>query len=144
MPAAVDVIEPAGLASWIDGLTDPGRVAVFGAQVGSWTPPPGAQPVRAARPLAARPGHVELEVPGQGSRLLATSLPSPAGWHATTAGGRKLTTLTVDGAFLGVLCPAGVSRFALDFVPPGLGAGMGLFALACGALAALLWRAARP
>jgi hypothetical protein len=142
VPAAVDVIEPAGLASWIDGLTEAGRVAVFRDQIGSWVPPPGAEAVRAARLLAARPGHAELEVPGQGSRLLATSLPSPAGWHATAADGRKLTTLTVDGAFLGVWCPAGVSRFAVDFEPPGLGAGMGLFALACGALAALLWKAA--
>ena len=143
VPAAVDVIEPAGLARWIDGLTDPGHVAVFRAQIGTGTPPPAAQAVRAARSLAAWPGHVELEVPGQGSRLLATSLPSPAGWHAVAAGNRKLKTLTVDGAFLGVWCPAGVSRLTLDYVPPGLGAGLGLFVLALGALTALLWRAAR-
>jgi hypothetical protein len=140
VPAAVDVIEPAGLARWIAGLDDPGRVAVFRRQLQGWTPPPPAAAVRAVRLRAATPGHVELEVPGQGSRLLATSLPSPAGWRAT-AGGRQLPKLTVDGAFLGVVCPEGVSRLALEYVPPGLGVGMGLFALALGALAALLWKA---
>jgi hypothetical protein len=140
VPAAVDVIEPAGLARWIAGLADPGRVAVFRGQIGSWTPPPAAGAVRAVRLLAATPGHLELAVPGRGSRLLATSLPSPAGWRAT-AGGRQLPKLTVDGAFLGVVCPDGVSRLSLDYVPPGLAAGTGLFALALGALTALLWKA---
>jgi len=143
VPAAVDAIEPAGLASWIAGLEDPARVAVFRDQIGSWALPPATGAMRVVRLLAATPGHLELEVPGQGSRLLATSLPSPAGWRAA-AGGRELTRLTVDGAFLGVLCPDGVSRLALDFVPPGMMAGWGLFALALGALAALLWKARKP
>lgn len=100
--------------------------------------------VQAARALAATPGHIELEVPGQGARrLLATSLPSPAGWRAA-GGGRKLVTLTVNGAFLGVLCPAGVSRITVDYLPPGLAAGMVLFTLALAALGVLgflAWKA---
>jgi hypothetical protein len=144
VPAAVDVIDPAGLPAWIAGLEDPGRVAVYRRQLRGWAPPPPVAGVaRGARLLAARPGHVELEVPGEGHRLLATSLPSPEGWHARAAGGRELAKVTVDGAFLGVLCPGGVTRVSLDFRPPGLGAGLGICALAVVVLAALLWQAAR-
>ena len=143
MPAAVDVIEPSGLAGWIGTLADAGRVAVYRGEIGGWAPPPAAAAVQGGaaarrhagspRPRGARHGR---------ERLLATSLPSPAGWRAT-AGGRPLIRLTVDGAYLGVLCPAGVSRLSLDFAPPGLAAGLALGALALGALGALLWMALR-
>jgi uncharacterized membrane protein YfhO len=71
-----------------------------------------------------------LEVPGAGVRLLATSIPGPAGWRARAAGGPRLAELTVNGAFLGVVLPAGVSRIELAYRPSGLVAGTVLGVLA--------------
>jgi hypothetical protein len=144
VPAAVEAIERPALDRWIAGLADPGRVAVFrdelaraglgaagGAIQATQAPsgPPGA--VVAARALAAVPGRALLAVPGNGVRLLATSVQGPAGWRARAAGGRALAELTVNGAFLGVVVPPGVSRVELVYRPPGLIAGtvLGLLAL---------------
>ena len=139
VPSAVDPIERPALDGWIAGLTDPGRVAVFRdelAAMGAGQPPPAvmaAMPgaVRAAQALAAAPGRALLAVPGSGLRLLATSIQGPTGWHARAAGGARLAELTVDGAFLGVVVPAGVSRVELVYRPPGFVAGtaLGLLAL---------------
>jgi hypothetical protein len=145
VPSAVEPIERAALDGWIAGLADPGRVAVFrdelaasvaatvaatgAGQLPAAAAMPGA--VRAAQALAAAPGRALLAVPGSGLRLLATSIQGPAGWHARAAGGARLAELTVDGAFLGVVVPAGVSRVELFYRPPGLVAGtaLGLLAL---------------
>ncbi|HVS48672.1 MAG TPA: YfhO family protein, partial [Candidatus Dormibacteraeota bacterium] len=140
VPAAVDLIEPEDLPRWIAELDNAGRVAVFREQMEGFTLPPAAGVVSTARLLVGTSGHVELEVPGRGSRLLATSLPLPAGWQAA-GGGRKLSTVTVNGAFLGALCPDGVSRITLDFLPPGIETGVVLFALALGVLSTLYWKA---
>lgn len=150
VPSAVEPIERPALDGWIAGLTDPGRVAVFrdelaaagAGQLGEAAPRaagallepmtaamPGS--VRAAQALAAAPGRALLAVPGSGLRLLATSIQGPTGWHARAAGGARLAELTVDGAFLGVVVPAGVSRVELVYRPPGFVAGtaLGLLAL---------------
>lgn len=139
VPSAVEPIERPALDGWIAGLTDPGRVAVFRdelAGAGAGRLPAAAViaalpgPVRAAQALAAAPGRALLAVPGSGLRLLATSIQGPAGWHARAAGGARLADLTVDGAFLGVVVPAGVSRVELAYRPPGLVAGTALALLA--------------
>ena len=96
--------------------------------------------VRAAQALAAAPGRALLAVPGSGLRLLATSIQGPAGWHARAAGGARLAELTVDGAFLGVVVPAGVSRVELAYRPPGLVAGTALAFLALVVVIALAVR----
>jgi hypothetical protein len=142
VPAAVDVIERQALERWIAGLSEPGRVAVFRdevARVGG--PGVGERPLawRPARLVAGVPGHLELDVPGAGSRLLATSLPQPGGWRPR-AGGRSLSKLIVDGAFLGILVPAGASRVELDFTPPGFRSGLAACALALCALLYLAWK----
>ena len=93
--------------------------------------------VVAARALAGAPGRALLAVPGAGVRLLATSILGPAGWRARANGGRLLSELTVDGAFLGVVVPAGVSRVELVYRPPGLVAGTVLGILALLAVLAL-------
>jgi uncharacterized membrane protein YfhO len=80
---------------------------------------------------------VVLEVPRGGEALLASSVPFSRGWSAR-AGGRKLQTLHVDGAFLGVRLPAGASRVELHFLPPGFLAGCGVFGLSLGAFLLLL------
>ena len=107
--------------------------------MGEWA----RQPPREAgvRALAVRPGRIALEVATPRPTLVATSLHSFAGWHAAAVppGGprRSLPTVLVDGAFLGVVVPAGTTRVELRYVPPGLVAGLwlcGLALLACGAL----------
>ncbi|HVT17734.1 MAG TPA: YfhO family protein [Thermoanaerobaculia bacterium] len=156
VPAAVDLIERRALERWIAGLSEPGRVAVFRDEVarvggpgadgrgGLSAQPADRRPLawRPARLVAGVPGHLELDVPGAGNRLLATSLPQPGGWRAR-AGGRPLPKLTVDGAFLGVLVPAGASRVELDFTPPGFRSGLSACALALCALLYLAWRSWR-
>lgn len=142
VPAAVDVIERQALERWIAGLSEPGRVAVFRDEVARVGGPGGGERSLAWRParlVAGVPGHLELDVPGAGSRLLATSLPQPGGWQAS-AGGRSLSKLTVDGAFLGILVPAGAARVELDFIPPGFRSGLAACALALCALLYLAWR----
>jgi hypothetical protein len=140
VPAAVEAIERPALDRWIARLADPGRVAVFrdelaraglGAGLGGGGGGSGSGAVVAASALAAVPGRALLAVPGAGLRLLATSIPEPAGWRARAAdGGRPLAVLTVNGAFLGVVVPAGVSRVELAYRPPGLVAGTVLALLA--------------
>ncbi len=139
LPAGVEVVERGAIDRWIAGLGDAGRVAVFrdelgnaGADAGWLQAAAQGGEVAAATALAAAPGHVLLAVPAGsrgGARLLATSLPGPAGWRAR-GGGRRLAELTIDGAFLGVLVPAGVETVELVFRPPGLIAGTALSALA--------------
>jgi hypothetical protein len=149
VPSAVEPIERPALDRWIAGLTDSGRVAVFrdelaGAGAGQ-LPAAAAMPgsVRAAQALAAVPGRALLAVPGGGLRLLATSIQGPTGWHARAAGGARLAELTVDGAFLGVVVPAGVSRVELVYRPPGLVAGTALALLALLIVIALAWHGGR-
>jgi hypothetical protein len=129
-PRAVDVIRPAEIRSWIMDLSDPRRVAVLDSEADGWRPAGGESPP--LQPLLTRPGHIILglsaERAGGPERLLATSIVGPKGWSAR-AGGRRLRTLTVDGAFLGVRIPAGASRVELRFLPPGLIAGCAAFAL---------------
>ena len=74
-------------------------------------------------------------MPGEGDRLLASSLLQPEGW-----GTGGLEKVVVNGVFLGVHVPAGVSRVALEYRPPGFGIGLllGFLALVLtGALTAL-------
>lgn len=147
VPSAVEPIERPALDRWIAGLADPGRVAVFrdelagagadqlpaaAAAAAADAPVLATVPgtVRAAQPLAAAPGRALLTVPGSGLRLLATSIQGPTGWHARADGGARLGELTVDGAFLGVVVPPGVSRVELAYRPPGLVAGTALALLA--------------
>jgi hypothetical protein len=135
LPSGVDVIRREELSSWIASLEDPRRVAVFDARAAGWVGASGevAVPSRS-------PGRILLEVPGDGDRLLATSLPQPEGWTASRGGGRSLERVVVDGAFLGVHVPAGASRVELRFRPPGLAAGLVIGLASLAATAALLGR----
>ena len=134
VPAAVDVIERRQVAGWIAGMKTADRVAVFRDEAGSWRPTPSSG-VLTPNLVASSPGHIVLDVPSGGDRLLATSIAGSRGWSAR-AGGRNLQTLTVDGAFLGVRLPAGTSRVELRFLPPWFVAGCVGFGAA--ALAVLL------
>ncbi len=152
VPAAIEPIDRAAIGPWVARMTNPRRVAVFRDEIGAWQPSPPISPVPPTTPAGAgaadggvaparllggsAPGHLRLAVPGRGDRLLATSLTLPAGWAASAAG-RRLATLTVNGAFLGVQVPAGITQLDLDFKPPGFRAGVALSAAALGLLVAL-------
>ncbi len=146
VPSGVDAVPAAGLGAWIRAMRDPRRVAVTPADLDAQSPPAalanGDEPP-AVRALAATPGRVALAIDGDGQRLLATSLPGPSGWRARTPEGARLRTLAVNGAFLGVVVPAGTQRVDLLYVPPGLPAGLLLFACGLFGLATLGF-AARP
>jgi len=136
-PSETVAIERGGLDRWIAGMTTARRVAVFRDELGPWHPALGGPASPDPRVVSAAPGRVVLEVPPGGETLLASSVPFWRGWSAR-AGGRKLRTLHVDGAFLGVRLPAGASRVELRFLPPGFVTGCGVFGLSLGAFLFLL------
>jgi hypothetical protein len=114
-------------------MRDPRRVVLFASEVGElggWRPPERPWDPAAVRLLRARRGAVSLALPAAGEKLLATSLPFPAGWSASAPGGRMLRRLTVNTAYLGVVVPPGIGRVDLSFAPPGFAPGMALSALA--------------
>jgi len=135
-PDAVEAIGRGEITGWIAGLKDPRRVAVFRDEAGSWraVSEPGGVP----RVVSSSPGRIVLEMPAGGDKLLASSVVWSRGWSARS-GGRDLQTLVVNGAFLGVRTPAGVSRVELRFLPPGLKAGAAAFAVSALALLFLLF-----
>jgi hypothetical protein len=135
-PGAVDGIGRGEISRWIAGLKDPWRVAVFREESGPWRPPPGRVPP--PRVVASSPGRVLLEMPAGGEKLLASSVAWSPGWSAH-AGGRRLGTMVVNGAFLGARIPAGVSRVELRFLPPGLKTGCAAFAVSALAILFLLF-----
>jgi hypothetical protein len=146
LPIRVDVIERKDLASFIRQLDSGARVAVFRDEMGDAPLPPPAGEETGVRARRAIPGRIELALPaGAGERLLATSIPRAAGWRAVSPE-RKLPLVTVDGAFVGVRVPAGVTRVTLAYVPPGFVAGSVAAAAALLVVLRLIWagRRGRP
>jgi hypothetical protein len=142
LPAGVEVVDRGAIDAWIAGMRDAGRVALLRDEVAALGSTPAPLPLQsrvvvAARVLAAAPGWTRLAVPGSGERLLATSQPGPAGWRAS-GGGRRLAELTVNGAFLGVVVPAGVEWVELRYLPPGLLPGAALCVLGLCVVAVLV------
>jgi membrane protein YfhO len=120
-------------------LRDARRVVLLREEVAGWRAPERPWAPAAVRILRARRGAVSLLLPADGEKLLATSLPFPAGWTAV-AEGRALRRVLVNTAYLGIVVPPGVARVDLAFVPPGfrLGAVLSVLgALAISSLAAL-------
>jgi hypothetical protein len=132
-PEAVDAIGRNGVAGWIAGLKNPRRVAVFQDEVGTWRPAPASGPVPPPAVISSSPGRVLLEVPTGSPKVLASSVAWSRGWSAYSDG-RALKTLVVNGAFLGVRVPGGVSRIELRFLPPGFTPGIAAFAVSALAL----------
>ncbi|HEV7514750.1 MAG TPA: YfhO family protein [Thermoanaerobaculia bacterium] len=145
VPDGAEVIDRPAIGRFIANLRDPARVALFADEVGPWRPAGLPPRPRALTVLSAVPGHLALALPepaGPAGTLVATSIPYSRGWRASAAG-RTLPTLTVDGAFLGVRVPPGVTRLDLRFLPPGLIPGLAAFLLAALISAVLLWRSGR-
>jgi hypothetical protein len=125
-PEAVDRIGRRAIRRWIRRLDNPRRVALFADEAGSWQPVAGRVPP--PRVVSSTPGRIILETPAGGERVLASSVAWSRGWSARS-GDRRLAILTVNGAFLGVRVPEGISRVELRFVPPGFVAGCVAFAV---------------
>ncbi len=119
---AVDTLVRDGVAEWVAAMSDPRRVAVLAEELGDRPLPPRLveTPVDIER---LEPGSIAVRLAPQGVKLLATSIPGPRGWSARS-GERPLRTLTVDGAFLGVVVPGRLERVELRYRPPGLRAGL--------------------
>ncbi len=124
-------VAPERRADWIAAMTDPWTVSV--------DPDVLSKPMvqrSAARDVVhcepwerTAPGRFCFRVAGHGRRLLATSLPYPAGWRATSRG-QVLERVVIHGAFLGVWVPNGTADVALRYEPPGFRLGWSLFGLA--------------
>jgi Bacterial membrane protein YfhO len=144
LPVGAEVRGRDDALAGIRELRDARRVVLLREEVAGWRPPERPWAPAAVRILRARRGAVSLLLPAEGEKLLATSLPFPAGWTAV-AEGRALRRVVVNTAYLGVVAPPGVTRVDLAFVPPGFRLGTALSvlgALAVSALAALrrTWR----
>ena len=131
---SAEVVPRADVIASVAGLQDPRRVVIAAEDVGDWRAPERPWVPRAARVEHMDPGKIDLAVPKRGEKLLATSLTVPEGWHVTAAG-QRLRTVTINGAFLGAVIPAGVDRVSLRFMPPGLRLGVLLCALSIATLA---------
>jgi hypothetical protein len=90
--------------------------------------------------------HLRLQYRSASSNLLRVAIPWFPGWHATTPDGVELPVVAVDGAFIGVIVPAGQGELRLSytsrwFVPGALISGLAFAA----AVAALVrgWRLSR-
>lgn len=139
-PTGVASLPQSGLRLWIESMEDPRRVAVSEPGVAKEIQPQ-ARACVVERLPGSRQGSLRLRVDGLGSRLVATSLPGPLGWEAR-GGQRRLRTVTVNGAFLGVVIPDSVEHLSLDYRPPGFHLGVLLGAVAVALACALaIWAA---
>jgi hypothetical protein len=118
LPVGAEVRNRDDALSGLHQLRDARRVVLNREEVGGWRAPERPWDPAAARILRARRGMVSLLLPAAGEKLLATSLPFPAGWTAT-AQGRPLRRVVVNTAYLGVVVPPGAMRVDLAFEPPG-------------------------
>ena len=128
LPIGADVVPAAARLAAVAAITEPRRVVLTAEDARGWQPS-----VRPWRPLLFHatgvPGRVHLEFPGDAKKVVASSLPFSTGWRAT-AGGRPMSTIRVDGAFLGLVAEPGVTAADVRFEPPGFRPGLALSALA--------------
>jgi hypothetical protein len=128
LPIGADVVPAAARLAAVAAITEPRRVGLAAEDANGWQPS-----VRPWRPLLFHatgvPGRVHLEFPGDAKKVVASSLPFSSGWRAT-AGGRPMSTIRVNGAFLGLVAEPGVTSADVRFVPPGFRPGLALSALA--------------
>lgn len=136
-----EIVRDEDLPRWIAGMTDPKRVALFAEEPVKRLQRSGSRRGD-ARIVDSSDGRVTIEVSGRGPRLLATSFRGPEGWRARSDG-ERLDTVTVNGAFLGVVVPSKTRKVELVYRPPGLALGLLLAAASALASALLLARTSR-
>ncbi len=137
LPITVDVRDRASALEGLREMRDARRVVITREDAGSWRALERPWDPAAVRILHSRAGWVSLLLPAMGQKLLATSLPFPDGWTATTEG-RTLRSVVVNTAYFGAVVPSGVGRVDLIFTPPGLHVGAALSALGIAVLGLLL------
>ena len=137
LPTEVDVVPAEQTLDKVVRIDDPRRVVLSAGEAGTWRPSPRPWIPRGVQLVSFTAGEIVLWVRGKGERLVATSVPGPAGWSARGAD-RPLTTLTVNHAFLGIRVPAGVREISLRYRPPGLATGMWVFAVCAVVVVALV------
>lgn len=138
IPSGIRVIGSADVERWIATLKDARNVAVFAGEAAERLAGRTPEDAR-VETIAATPGRLSLRTSSPRETLLATSLPSPEGWSAR-AGDRPLETVIVNGAFLGVVIPAGEERLELRYLPPGLITGLALAGISLAVCLGLLIR----
>ncbi|QQR73735.1 MAG: YfhO family protein [Holophagales bacterium] len=129
-PAAVERVERQRILGWITAMRDPWTVAMEPDASVPIELNPRRDPVHIE---TTRPGYARLAfAPAPEASLLASSIPAAAGWRAF-ANEQRLATVTVNGAFLGVVVPRDVDRVEVRFEPPGFrwGAALATVAAAC-------------
>ena len=136
LPVGADLRGRDDALASVEELRDARRVVLLREEVAGWQAPERPWEPAAVRILRTRRGAVSLLLPAEGEKLLATSLPFPAGWTAA-AEGRALRRVVVNTAYLGVVVPPGIARVDLTFVPPGFRPGAALSVLAALAVASL-------
>jgi hypothetical protein len=128
LPIGADVVPAAARLAAVAAIAEPRRVVLSAEDVRGWQPS-----VRPWRPFllhaTGEPGRVHLEFPGDAKKVVASSLPFSSGWRAT-AGGRPMSTIRIDDAFLGLVAEPGITSADVRFEPPGLRLGLALSALA--------------
>jgi hypothetical protein len=128
LPIGTDVVPAASRLAAVATIADPRRVVLSADDARGWQPS-----IRPWRPflLHARgePGRVHLDFPGDAKKLVASSLPFSAGWKATS-GGRPMSTIRIDAAFLGLVAEPGTTSADVRFEPPGFRLGLALSAVA--------------
>jgi hypothetical protein len=142
LPTGGTVCERARALAALHDIRDARRVVLSREEVGDWRPPEREWAPAAVSIVAHRPGRLSLLLPAAGEKLLATSLPFPAGWRATAAG-RLLRPVVVNTAYFGALVPAGIARVDLSFTPPGFRLGALLSGLSAVTIVVLLISSAR-
>ncbi|HEY4564445.1 MAG TPA: hypothetical protein VIJ36_15785, partial [Thermoanaerobaculia bacterium] len=125
LPTGAVMVPPAEPWKAVAGLEDPRRVVLT---VPNWQPPERPWDPDAVRWQGGR-GRLRLEFPADGWKLIASSVPWSEGWTAE-ARGRRLRTVPVNAAFLGVVAGPGTSAAELRFEPPGFRTGLALCAAA--------------
>lgn len=147
LPVAADVVPQSEVLDAVAALHNARRVVLLAEEAGAWHPPEHRPwDPAAVKLLSWRPGRIEAELPASGEKLLATSLPFPAGWTGRTVGNGEadLRRLTVNSAYAAFVVPDGVSRVELRFRPPGLRLGVLVGLVSLMAVAGLaLWRPKR-
>jgi hypothetical protein len=138
LPIGADVVPAASRLAAVAAIADPRRVVLSADDARGWQPS-----IRPWRPFllhaTGEPGRVHLEFPGDAKKLVVSSLPFSSGWRATS-GGRPMSTIRIDSAFLGLVAEPGTTSADLRFEPPGFRLGLALSALALLLAGLVAWR----
>jgi hypothetical protein len=128
LPTEAVMAAPGRQLEAVAALEDPRRVVLSSEEIPGWRPPERPWDSGAVRWRGGR-GRLRLEFPADGWKLIASSIPYSEGWRAV-AGGRRLRTVPVNAAFLGVVAGPGTGAAEVFFEPPGFRAGLALCAAA--------------